>query len=67
MYVLDFIQSRFHSTSPGGSESMCVKTGDRGTKGGLRVEGAGRAQAGLSPKNGGKAVSHTGLHGLIEK
>ena len=39
MWVLDFMEQRFHNMSPGDFESVFIKAGDSETKGGLRVAG----------------------------
>ena len=36
--VLDFVQERFHNTSPGDFESMFIKAGDSETKEGLKIK-----------------------------
>lgn len=38
VWVLGFLQKRFHSMKPGDSESMFIKAGESETKEGLRVE-----------------------------
>ena len=40
VWVLDFMQGRFHNTSPGDLKSAFIKAGDSETKEGLRVEKA---------------------------
>ena len=40
MWVLDFVQERFHKTSLEDFERMFTKAGDKGTKEELRVEEA---------------------------
>ena len=42
MWVLDFVQERFHNTSPGDFESTFIKARDSEIKEGLRVEEATR-------------------------
>lgn len=38
MWVLDFMQKRFHNMNPGNFESMFIKSGDNKIKEGLRIE-----------------------------
>ena len=40
MWVLDFVQERFHSMSPGDFESTFIKAGDHETKEGPKMEEA---------------------------
>ena len=40
MWVLDFMQKRFHNMRPADFERMFIKAGDSETKEGLRVEAA---------------------------
>ena len=40
MWVLDFVQERFHNMSPGDSESTFMEAGGSETKKGFRVEEA---------------------------
>ena len=40
LLVLDFVQEKFHNTSPGDFESMFIKAGDSETKEGLKIKEA---------------------------
>ena len=44
MWVLDFMQERFHDTSLSDFESMFMKAGDSGTKEGCKIKEAGSQQ-----------------------
>ena len=46
LWVLDFVQKRFHNMSPGDFEGMFIKAGGSETKDGLMVEEATRERLG---------------------
>ena len=52
MWVIDFVQERFHNMSPGDFESMCIKAGDSEAKEGLKVEES------TEESLGGAALAH---------
>lgn len=57
VWVLDFLQERFHTTSAGGFERVFIKAGDKETKDRLILEEAiGESRGGLLwlPRNTGK-------------